>query len=132
MKITSNKIIINQPAEEIFSFLENLEHFEQLMPEQVINWQATPETCSFTIKGMADISLQMNDKKQYSFICISSVGKAPFDFNLNIYLETLSKSETEVFIDLDAKVSPMLAMMAKRPLQNLVNYMVEELLKYYQ
>ena len=55
----SDKVKINRPATEIFKFLSDFNNFEKLLPEQVINWQTSGNTCSFTIKGMADIALSM-------------------------------------------------------------------------
>ena len=54
-------------------------------------------------------------------------GKVPFDFTLKVNLEKREEDQTAVHIDFDGKVGAMLAMMAKRPLTNLVNHMVERI-----
>ncbi len=58
--IESETVVIHKPAQEIYSFLSNLNHFRDLMPPQVVNWQSTDDTCSFTIQGMTDLSLRLD------------------------------------------------------------------------
>ena len=50
--IETDKVEINSSAEDIFKFLSDISNLEQLMPEQVANWESTGDECSFTIKGM--------------------------------------------------------------------------------
>ena len=51
-RIEGEKVLINKPQSEVFSFLSNFNNFQKLMPEQVINWKSTENECSFTIKGI--------------------------------------------------------------------------------
>ncbi|MCD4747381.1 MAG: hypothetical protein K8R58_13870 [Bacteroidales bacterium] len=126
-EIKSDNIVINESTPVIFSFLGNFNNFEKLMPEQVINWESTDDTCSFTIKGMTSISMRIEDKVEYSKIFIVSYGKVPFTFNLSCFLESCNDKQTKVQLVLNAKLNPMLKMMAFTPLQNLVNILVSKL-----
>ena len=126
-EIKSDIVSINKSAEHIFHFLNNFDNFGKLMPEQVINWKSTADSCSFTIKGMADIALKTSEKTEFSKIVWSTVGKAPFDFTLSSFLSSQTENQTEAKIVLDADLSPMLKMMALRPLTNFVNLLVNKL-----
>lgn len=126
-EIKSNLVSINKCAEDIFNYLSNFDNFGKLMPEQVINWKSTSDSCSFTIKGMADIALKTSEKIPYSNIVWITDGKAPFDFTLTSVLEDQTENQTQAQIILNADLSPMLKMMAARPLGNFVNLLVNKL-----
>ncbi len=122
----SDKVVINKTAREIFNFLADFNHFERLMPEQVINWNSDSETCRFTIKGMADLGLKFGEKVQFESIQMIANGKVPFNFDIvSNFLER--GNNTEVHVRLNANLNPMLSMMASKPLQNFVNILVHKL-----
>lgn len=62
VNIKSDKREINSSTGEIFSFLSNFKNFRDLMPEQIVNWKSDEEYCSFTIEGMADIGMKIEEK----------------------------------------------------------------------
>ncbi len=132
VKIKTDKVLINKPNEEIFSFLSNFNNFKKLMPEQVTNWNSTEDTCSFTVKGMADIGMRIKEANKFSFIHISSEGKVPFDFDMICHIEPAENNQSQVQLELKANMNPMLAMMAKRPLQNLIDIMVSKLKEHHE
>lgn len=126
-EIKSDLVTINNSAVHIYNFLTNFDNFGKLMPEQVINWKSNPDSCSFTIKGMADISLTTSEKTPYSKIVWTTAGTAPFDFSLSSVIDEKNKSQVDAQIILHADLSPMLKMMALRPLTNFVNILVRKL-----
>jgi hypothetical protein len=96
------------------------------MPEQITNWKSDNNSCSFTIQGMADISLTFGEKVPKSFVKLVPLGKVPFSFSLGLKIIEDNDS-TIVKIEVDADLNPMMAMMAKRPLENLVNVMASNI-----
>mgnify|MGYP006284248281 CR=1 FL=1 len=123
----SPEITITQPAESVYHFLTNFKNFEKLMPDQVVNWRATEDHCSFTIQGMADLAMHMGEKTPYSFIRYESEGKSPVGFNLEFNIKDRPGNTSQVKIILKANLNPMLKMMASRPLSNFVNLLAEKL-----
>ena len=122
----SNPIEIRQSSNFIYNYLSDFNNFERLLPEQVINWSATADQCSFTIKGMADLALKMGNNKANEIIMYESTEPSPFEFNLSFILED-QQVKTSVQAILSAKLNPMIKMMASRPLQNFVNILTEKL-----
>lgn len=122
MKIEGKQATINKDIVSVYNFLTDFNNFKDLMPEQITNWQSDKETCSFTIQGMASIKLAFAEKVRHSTINIIPEGKTPFKFGLVINLVEQNES-TVAKVDVDANLNPMMAMMAKRPLENLVNVM---------
>lgn len=127
MKIQSDLVVVNKPIGQVFDFLTNFNNFEKLMPEQVIKWESNEVSGRFTIKDMAELGMKIQDVDHNKSVLITSDGKVPFDFTLKVNLEKKEEAQTAVHIDFDGKVGTMIAMMAKRPLTNLVNHMVEKI-----
>lgn len=127
MNIKSDLVIVNKPVGKVFDFLTDFNNFEKLMPEQVIKWQSTETSCRFTVKDMAEIGMRIENIDHHKAILITSDGKVPFEFMLKVNLGKREEEQTAVQIDFDGKVGAMIAMMAKRPLTNLVNHMVDRI-----
>lgn len=122
MKIEGKPATINNEIKGVYNFLTDFNNFENLMPEQITEWKSDNNSCSFVIQGMANIKLIFGEKTPYSFIKLIPEGKVPFQFSLEINLSETG-IDTIAKVDVDANLNPMMAMMAKRPLENLVNIM---------
>ena len=132
VKFTSHTRQISKPRSEVYSFLSDLNHFEVMMPEQVIEWKSDPDACSFTIKGIGTIALRIRQRIQDSLIIVQSEEPTPISFDLRCLLEPVDRAQTNVILELEAELSPMLRIMAANPLQNLVNIMVDKLAEYFE
>jgi len=126
---TSHKIVLPVSSETAFNFLRNLNNFEKMMPEQVINWHSTESDCEFDIKGMAHIGLVKQNEVPASSVSIVSKPDNPIELKLRGNIEPASDGSSEVVLVLSANLSPILKMMASAPLQNLVNIMADRLQK---
>lgn len=122
MIIKGKSATINKDIESVYNFLTDFNNFKTLMPEQITNWESDKDWCSFTIQGMASIKLTFSDKVPHTSIKLIPVGKVPFSFGLNIKLSDHG-TNTVAKVEVDANINPMMAMIAKRPLENLVNVM---------
>ena len=129
MIIEGKPATVNANKESVFEFLTDFNNFERLMPDQVVNWKSDEESCSFTIKGMTSISLKYKQKTPFELIDIVPEGKSPIKFNLQIILEEdlTNDQKTVAKVEIDANLNPMMAMLAKKPLENLVNIISERL-----
>ena len=130
-KIESNPVEIQASAKNVFDFLSNFNNFAKLMPPQVVNWQSTEDSCSFTIQNMATLAMRITEKTEPTKLIISSEAPSPFPFNLICELEELSGNSCRSTIRFHAEMNMMLAMMAKNPLQNFVNLLNEQLKKMF-
>jgi carbon monoxide dehydrogenase subunit G len=133
MKINGNPTTINATQKKVFEFLSDFNNFEQLMPEQVSNWRSDADSCTFTIQGMATITLKYDKKEAHHLIEVVPDGKTPLDFNLSVQLlpSDLDEQKTTAGVEIDAKLNPMMAMMVKKPLQNLVDVIAKNLNKVF-
>jgi carbon monoxide dehydrogenase subunit G len=120
---------MNASQKRVFEFLSDFNNFEKLMPDQVSNWKSEKETCSFTIQGMTDISLKYSLKQAFHTIKVEPDGKSPINFDLmvNLAVNDMDEQKTNGTIEINASLNPMMAMIAKRPLENLVEVMIDKL-----
>ena len=134
MQINGKKKTVNAPQKKVYDFLSDFNNFEHLMPEEIINWKSDKEHCSFTIKGMADLSLKFSKKEPHTLLELVPDGKSPVNFTLLVRMEPdeLNEQKCVARVDVDADLNPMMAMIAKRPLENLANSMTDHLNKYFE
>ncbi len=118
---------IQSSGEEIYSFLSDFNNFGKLMPPEISNWKSTTYECSFTISGMADLSMSFGECTPNQLITMKADGKNPFDYFLEIHLEKIEERLTHTVLVFHADLNPMLVMVASNPLKNFVNLLVETL-----
>ena len=124
--IETDKVEINSSAEDIFKFLSDISNLEQLMPEQVANWESTGDECSFTIKGMGSIGMRIVEKIPISEVKIVST-KGALKFDLNCFIEKVNDDNCNTQLILEADLNPMMKMMVEKPLGNFFNLLVTKL-----
>ncbi|KAF0129927.1 MAG: hypothetical protein FD155_2171 [Bacteroidetes bacterium] len=127
MNISSNWKEIKGSTGQVYSFVSDLSNMGDLMPEQVVNWKAEKDRCSFTVKGMTSLSLRIEEQIPGKRIRLVPDGKSPFEFELLLHLREKTPQTSESMVEIAAELNPMMAMMAKRPLQNLVDIIAEKL-----
>ena len=121
---TEKKISPNSP-EQIFAFLNDMNNFEKLMPEgKIEKWDSTEDQCEFTIKGMARIGLKKESAEAPHHLKVSSFGKVPFTFDLDINLKEQAEQQTEVSMTFNGDINPFMKMMVEKQLRNFFNYLV--------
>ena len=126
MNLSSEWRQMRAGSEQVFSFVSDLRNVGALMPEQVVNWQADADNCSFTVKGMTSLKLKVDERRPHQLLRLIPDGKSPFEFELLVHIR--EKGElSDAMVELQAELNPMMAMMAKRPLQNLVNHIADSL-----
>ena len=130
MNIKGKSVKINAEQQKVFEFLSNFDNFKDLMPEQVKDWESDGESCSFNISGIGRIGMLFSKKEEPSLVEIGPKGKAPLNFSLSIKLK---KEEDGTVAEgmVNADLNPMLAMLAKRPLENLINEITSRLQKKF-
>jgi len=123
--IETEKKISPNSAEQIFNFLNDMNNFESLMPEgKIEKWESSEDQCEFTIKGMAKIGLKKESNNAPNHMKVSSFGKVPFTFDLDIYLKEQADNQTEVSMVFNGDINPFMKMMVEKPLRNFFNYLV--------
>ena len=128
MNITSQKQKVSSSPQVIFDFISDFNHFDALLPkDRIENYKCTADSCSFKIKGMADLALKISEKESPSKIRIMSDGGKPFPFHFDVNIAGIDASNSEVYIDFSGEINPFMKMMVEKPLTNFFNMLVEKL-----
>ena len=125
MLIQSQYVDNSKSEREFFGIVSDMRNIPALLPEQAVNVQADEDNLSFTVQGTGNIALRVSQRIPNNLVQLVPVGKTPFQFVLNIKIAGLGNN-CRVMYEIDADMNPLMAMMAKRPLQNLVDMMAEK------
>ena len=125
MLIKSQYVDNSKSEQEFFAIVSDMRNIPALLPEQAINVKADEDNLAFTVQGMGSIALRVSQRITYSLVQLVPVGKTPFPFVLSIKIAGMGNN-CRVMFEIDAELNPLMAMMAKRPLQNLVDMMAEK------
>jgi carbon monoxide dehydrogenase subunit G len=126
-KIESKTGVVNKPAEKIYKYISDFNNFQSLMPEdKVKDFESTEDTCSFTVEGVGQAGLKIIEKTPSSLIKISSDENTTFDFLLWIQIKELEPGDSRIKITTEVNLNPMMAAMAKKPLKNFVDTLIDQ------
>ena len=131
MIITSNEIVVVTNKKELQSFLIDCTNYELLLPQDKISdFKATMAECSFKVQGGITIKLIQSGVDETGAILLKSGEESPFPFTLKVNLIEAINS-TRGNIKFDGELSPFVAMVAKKPLENLFNFMAEKIVERF-
>ena len=126
-KYESKQQQINHPASLIFPIISRMDFLILAMQDKVEEWQATPDTCSFKVKGFK-VSLRIADKVENKHVkIVADEGGLPIDFTFWIQLHEVSSLDTRVRMVLHAELNMMMKMMIGSKLQEGLDKAVEGL-----
>ena len=127
MKIDSDKVSVKASQQDVFDFLTDSNNIMYLLPQDDISdFKATKEECSFKVKGGIIISLVQDGNEGIDKIFLKSGEKSPFPFKLTLF-NTVKDEGIEGYIHFDGEVNMFLKMMVEKPLTNLFNLMSKKL-----
>lgn len=126
MTVFESKVVLNKPVSDVYSFLEDLNNHEGLMPENIYNWSSTKDEARFTIQNMAKLALKVEARIGNKEILIVPAEEAPIALNLKWTLAD-NGSTTEAKLTISAELNMMMKMLASGPLQKLTDYQTNAL-----
>ncbi|MGN0033721.1 MAG: hypothetical protein ACI358_08120 [Candidatus Limimorpha sp.] len=110
---------------QLYEIANDMNKVPAFLPEQAVNISSTTDTLAFTVQGMGSIKLRVCQRVPYSLVQLVPEGKTPFPFILSIKIASTG-DKCRVMFEIDAQLNPLMSMMAKRPLQNLVDMMAQK------
>ncbi|MGQ3679685.1 SRPBCC family protein [Tenacibaculum discolor] len=128
MNIEGNTVTVKKSSKDLFEFLNKLENFEQLMPENTQKFEVDGDSFIFGLKGMPEIRLIMKEKTEYSNVTLGAASsKLPFTLAADI--NEISDNESQVTLKFNGEFNAMMAMMVKTPLTKFIGTLTENLEK---
>ena len=126
-KIESRIGVVKQPADKIFNYISDFNNFRELIPaDKVRDFESTSDSCKFRVEGIGKAGLRIMEKEPHKLIKISSDEETAFDMLLWIQIKELEPGDSRMKITTEVKLNPMMAAMAKKPLKNLVDTLIDQ------
>jgi len=131
MKLESKIGKIETTDERIYTFLTNFDNFKHLIPpDKVRNWQSDELSCRFTIDPIGETGIRIVEKEPFKLIKLTSLEESKLNFYFWVQLKMPAEHDTRIKLTLEADLNPMLQMVAKNPLQEFLDKLVDQLSKY--
>ena len=108
---------INHPAALIYPLISRMDLFSAALQQQVEEWQATPDSCSFKVKGMK-ICMRIDERIENKHVkIVTDEGGIPLEFAFWIQLKEVTPNDTRVRMVLHAELNMMMRMMIGSKIQ---------------
>ena len=126
-KYESKQQQIHHPAALIFPIISRMDFLTPAMQDKVEEWEATPDSCSFKVKGFK-IALRIAERVENKHVkIVADEGGVPIDFTFWIQLHEVSANDTRVRMVLHAELNMMMRMMIGGKIQSGLDQAVEGL-----
>ena len=127
MNLEGRKIIVNKSTEDLRRLLENPEDYKSLMPESLQSFEVRDNGFKFSLKGMPEIALKIEEVSDKQVVLASA--SSSLDFTLKGDMNAINSNQTEVQLLFEGKFNPFIKMMVEKPLQNFINSLTENIEK---
>lgn len=116
MEIKSKTVTVQKSAQDLSTYLSDVQNFEAMMPENTAKFEVIREDAFvFALKGMPDIALEVKEVIPGSKVVLGAISdKIPFQLTGNI--SEISEGTSQADLVFSGDFNPMMAMMVKGPI----------------
>jgi carbon monoxide dehydrogenase subunit G len=126
-RIESKQVDIAKPAAQVYAFLQDMNNFQQLLPQDRISeWKSDGASCSFKVQGAATIGLRLDGGTPNTVVRMVSSERSPFPFTLTVNLEERGEN-THAGQVFEADLNPFIKMMVESPLKHLFDHIADKM-----
>ncbi len=130
-RIESKHVEIARPAQDVHTFLQDMNNFQQLLPQdRISDWKSDGTSCSFKVAGAATIGLQLDGGTAPNHVRLKSTERSPFPFTLDVHLDGTNGS-TQAYQVFEADLNPFIKMMVESPLRNLFDHIADRMVEIH-
>ena len=127
LKIESEKITLTRNFKVYINFLSDLNNYKGLFPkDKISDWKSDNDSCSLKVQNVYTLEM-IKESVSKNTINLISGESSPFKFSLKIDLNEDENNICSAQIICNANVSPVLKMMIGKPLNELFNYMANQI-----
>ncbi len=126
MNLNSQKTTVNKSQQALFTYLTDLGNFKNLLPDSLEEFSVAGDSFKFALKGMPAIRLAFDQKQEFDLVKLKATSeKLPVFLSCKLIAINDNQAEAQLFFE--GNVNPMMAMMLKKPLQNLLDVLAEKM-----
>jgi carbon monoxide dehydrogenase subunit G len=125
--IESKRVEIAKPAQDLYTFLQDMNNFQQLLPQDRISeWKSDGRSCSFKVQGAATIGLELAGGEAPDHVILKATERSPFPFTLDVFLKE-DGGVTTAWQEFKGDINPFIKMMVEKPLKNLFDHIADRM-----
>jgi carbon monoxide dehydrogenase subunit G len=118
-------------GKKFYGFITDIRNFGRFIPADVIkNWQADETSCKFVVSGLGDLKLNISGKEPYNLVKFAGNALMTIDFVLSALISEDSSGSGKVIMVMEARLNPIMKMMASGPIENFLETLVNEMEKF--
>ena len=121
----SKEIIVNRSSEYLFIKIGNLNNLKDIMPSSIKDFESTETTCSFKMKGMPTLNLELDEKIPFSKISLIAKG-SQVPFSLECFIKEKNE-KCQVNLEINAELNMMMKMMIEKPLKQFLDVLAKKM-----
>ncbi len=126
MNLESPKSNVQKSQKELYEYLTDLENFKNILPDSLEEFSIRDDSFKFQLKGMPAVRLGFYKKQEFDLIKLKATSDS-FPIYLTCKIIPISDSKSEAQLFFDGEINAMMAMMLKKPLQNLLDGLAEKM-----
>ena len=128
LNLDSKPGIAGGSQEKVFNYITDFRNFALLLPEErFTDVKISKEEISFNLAGLGKVGLRIHEHTPCTKVTIKSTEESSAGFTFVIYLDQAGEQQTRVKMQLEANLNMFLEMMARDPLQQFLDLMVDKL-----
>ena len=124
----SPEVIVNKSAEDLFKKIGDLNNLKDIIPSSVKDFESTETTCSFKIKGMPALNLELSEKTPFSKISLTAKG-SQVPFYLDCFI-TDQGEQCQARLEIKAELNMMMKMMVEKPLTKFLDVLAAKMAQF--
>ncbi len=117
---------VNKSAAELYEFLTNTENFKKILPDNLTGFEVSEDSFKFSMSGMPAIRLVYSEKSPNHTVQLKAASDA-FPVFLTCKIKEIDEKQSEAQLFFEGDINMMMAMMIKKPLQNLLDTLAEKM-----
>ena len=127
MELKSKKVEVNLSKEELHEFLQKVENYEQLMPQDRAKFEVIRDNAFvFGLKGLPNIALEIKDVSNPDKVVLGAISEK-LPFTLTADLEEMSEKNTTATLQFEGEFNAMMAMMIKNPISKFLDTLTDNM-----
>jgi carbon monoxide dehydrogenase subunit G len=128
LKLHSKTGTVTRKQESVYNYISNFKNFAHLLPaERLHDIEISENTLQFSIDGLGHVGLKISEQHPFRQLVVNAMAGSPADFTFVINIADAGGNSSHVGIDLDANLNMFIEMMAKAPLQQFLDLMIDKL-----
>ena len=125
LKLESRTGRAGEKSGPIYGFLTDMRNFDRFIPSEIVTeWEAGKERCSFVVSPAGRVEMAVTEREDGKMVKYEGTGLNGTGFTIWIQLKEGQDRETYFRITLKAGLNPLIAAMAKKPLNDFLEKLV--------